>query len=75
MLLKLDMLELKELLLWNPEDVKKCYKLAKNAKIIPAHMNSFPHCLFNVDLMKKYAKDNNIQDRVLVPKDGEILKI
>ena len=59
----------------DPEDVKKCYELAKNAKIIPVHMNSFPHCLCTIDMMKKYVEENKLQDRVLVPTDGEILKI
>ena len=57
------------------EDVKKCYELAKNAKIIPVHMNSFPHCICTISKMKKYVKENKLQDRVLVPTDGEILKI
>ena len=59
----------------DPEDVKKCYEFCKTAKIIPVHMNSFPHCLCTIDMMKKYVEDNKLQDRVLVPKDGEILTI
>ena len=59
----------------DPEDVKRCYEFCKTAKIIPVHMNSFVHTLCTIDMMKKYVEDNKLQDRVLVPKDGEILKI
>ena len=58
-----------------PKDVKKCYEFAKNAKIIPVHMNCFPHCICTIDMMKKFVEENKLQDRVLVPTDGEILKI
>ena len=57
------------------EDVKKCYELAKNAKIIPVHMNSLAHCICTIDMMKKYVEENKLQDRVIVQTDGEILKI
>ena len=38
-----------------PKDVKKCYEFAKNAKIIPVHMNCFPHCICTIDMMKKLS--------------------
>ena len=38
-------------------------------------MNSLAHCLCTIDMMKKYVEENKLQDRVLVPTDGEILKI
>ena len=57
-----------------PEDVKKCYEFCKEAKIIPVHMNSLPHCLCTIEKMKKFVEENKMQDRVLVPEDGEILK-
>jgi len=58
----------------DPEDVKKCYEFCKTAKIIPVHMDSYPHCLCTTDKMKKFVEENKLQDRVLVPTDGEILK-
>ena len=57
-----------------PDDVKKCYELCKDAKIIPTHMNSFPHCLCTIEKMKKFVEENKMQDRVIVPEDGEIIK-
>ena len=57
-----------------PDDVKKCYEFCKDAKIIPIHMNSFAHCLYTIEKMKKFVEENNMKDRVIVPEDGEILK-
>ena len=59
----------------DPEDVKKCYEFIKTAKIIPVHLNALAHCLATVDVMKKYVKENKLEDRVIVPNDGEILKL
>ena len=58
----------------NPEDVKKCYEMCKEAKIIPVHMNSYCHTLCTIEKMKKYVEENKMQDRVIVPCDGEIFK-
>ena len=57
-----------------PNDVKKCYELCKTAKIIPVHMNNFCHCLYTIEKMKKFVETNNLQDRVIVPNDGETFK-
>ena len=59
----------------DPEDVKKCYEFIKTAKIIPVHLNALAHCLATVDVMKKYVEENKLEDRVIVPNDGEILKL
>ena len=59
----------------DPEDVKRCYEFCKTAKIIPVHMNSLAHCFCTIDKMKKFVEENKLQDRVLVPTDGEILTI
>ena len=59
----------------DPEDVKKCYEFIKTAKIIPVHLNALAHCLATVDVMKKYVKENKLEDRVIVPNDGEILML
>ena len=57
-----------------PDDVKRCYEFCKNAKIIPTHMNSYPHLLCTIEKMKKFVEENKLQDRVIVPEDGEVLK-
>jgi len=58
-----------------PDDVKKCYEFCKTAKIIPVHMNSLIHCICTIEKMKKFVEENKLQDRVIVPNDGEILKL
>ena len=37
-------------------------------------MNSYPHCIYTIEKMKKFVEENNMKDRVIVPEDGEILK-
>ena len=57
-----------------PDDVKKIYEMCKESKIIPVHMDCYCHCLCTTEKMKKFVEENKLQDRVLVPCDGEILK-
>ena len=57
-----------------PDDVKKIYEMCKESKIIPVHMDCYCHCLCTIEKMKKFVEENKLQDRVLVPCDGEILK-
>ncbi len=47
----------------------------KTSKIIPVHLNALAHCLATVDVMKKHFEENKLVDRVIVPNDGEILKL
>ena len=57
-----------------PDDVKKIYEMCKESKIIPVHMDCYCHCLCTIEKMKIFVEENKLQDRVLVPCDGEILK-
>ena len=58
-----------------PNDIKKLYDDWKNSTIIAVHMDSFCHGASTIESMKKFAKEKNIQDRVIVPTDNEILKL
>lgn len=58
-----------------PNDIKKLYDDWKNSTIIAVHMDSFCHGATTIESMKKFAKEKNIQDRVIVPTDNEILKL
>ena len=58
-----------------PDDIKKLYEMCKESKIIPVHMNSYPHCTYTIETMKKFVEDNKFQDRVIVPNDGEKFEI
>ena len=55
-------------------DIKKCYALCKNSKILVVHLNSYPHNKYTIETMKKFVEENNMKDRVIVPEDGEIIK-
>ena len=57
-----------------PDDVKKIYEMCPGAKILPVHLDCFCHCQCTTEKMKKFAEENKLQDRVIVPCDGEIIK-
>ena len=57
-----------------PDDVKKIYEMCPNAKIIPVHMDCYCHTLCIIEKMKKFVEENKLQDRVIVPCDGEKFK-
>ena len=57
------------------EDVKKCYDLSKNSKIITVHMDAINHCVCTREIMNKFVSENKLNDRVLVPKDGEVINL
>ena len=56
-------------------DVKKCYDLSKNAKIITVHMDAINHCVCTREMMRKYVDENKLKDRVFVPNDGEVINL
>ena len=62
-------------LIMGTEDVKKCYNLSKNSKIITVHMDAINHCVCTREIMNKFVSENKLNDRVLVPKDGEVLNL
>ena len=62
-------------LIMGTEDVKKCYDLCKSAKIITVHMDAINHCVCTREIMRKFISEKKLSDRVLVPNDGEALKL
>ena len=62
-------------LIMGTEDVKKCYELCKEAKIITVHMDAINHCVCTREIMRKFVSENKLTDRVLVPNDGEKLNL
>ena len=57
------------------DDVKRCYELFKKPKIIVAHLDCLAHCFSTFKTIKKVVQENNLQDRVIIPKDGEIVSL
>ena len=62
-------------LIMGTDDVKKCYNFSKKAKIITVHMDAINHCICTREIMKKFVDENKLNDRVLIPKDGEVLNL
>ena len=44
------------------------------AKLIAVHMDAVNHTTINSDQARKFVKENNLADRVNIPREGEILK-
>ena len=57
------------------EDVKKCCDMYKKPKIIVTHLDSMAHCNCTSETIKKFAEENHISDRVIIPKDGETVEL
>ncbi len=55
-------------------DVGKMAKTAPKASIITVHMDAVNHTTVSRQEMRRYVQDNRLNQRVAVPKEGEILK-
>jgi L-ascorbate metabolism protein UlaG (beta-lactamase superfamily) len=62
-------------LIMGTNDVKKCYEFSKKAKIITVHMDAINHCVCSREMMRKFVTENKLDDRVLIPNDGEIFNL
>lgn len=62
-------------LIMGTDDVKKCYEFTKKAKIITVHMDAINHCVCSREMMRKFVDENKLNDRVFIPKDGEVLNL
>ena len=56
-------------------DVETCYNFTKKAKIIAVHMDAINHCVCTREIMRKFVEEKKLGDRVLIPNDGEVLKL
>ena len=57
------------------DDTLHAYRAAPNATIIAVHMDALNHCGLCREALRGYINQNKIQDRVLVPEDGESLEL
>ena len=62
-------------LIMGTDVVKKCYNFSKKAKIITVDMDAINHCICTREIMRKFVDENKLNDRVLIPKDGEVLNL
>jgi len=56
------------------DDTLRAHRAAPNATIIAVHMDALNHTALSREELREYVKQNNIQDRVWIPEDGESLK-
>lgn len=56
------------------DDTLKAHRAAPNATIIAVHMEALNHTALSREELREYIQQNNIQDRVVIPADGENLK-
>ena len=57
------------------DDVKHAYQTATNAIIIATHMDAVNHAMLTRKELHEYITKDGLDDRVLVPNDGETIKI
>ena len=57
------------------DDVKHAYQTATNAIIIATHMDAVNHAMLTRKKLREYITKEGINDRVLVPNDGETIKL
>lgn len=56
------------------KDVRHAYEMLPEAKIITVHMDAVNHTTVSRADMRAYIKENKLDDRVVVPDDGETVK-
>lgn len=56
------------------QDTLQAYKVAPKATIVAVHMDAVNHISLSRKELGEFVQENKIQDRVLIPKDGESLK-
>jgi L-ascorbate metabolism protein UlaG (beta-lactamase superfamily) len=57
------------------EDVTRVHKVLPNATIIAVHMEAINHCILSRKELAEYVKSNGISDKVIIPVDGQIIKL
>ena len=60
-------------LIMGTDDVLRMYNAAPDAEIIAVHMDAVNHTMVSSDDMRRFIKKHNLQDRVFVPREGEIV--
>lgn len=59
----------------NEKDIHKLCTNYSNIKVIAVHMEAWNHCRLSRNDLKNYIIKNNIKNSVVIPEDGELLKI
>ena len=57
------------------EDVEKVHNLVPNATIIVMHMEAVNHCILSRKELREFVSEKGIQDKVVIPEDGEQINL
>ncbi|HFK5519873.1 MBL fold metallo-hydrolase [Chryseobacterium zhengzhouense] len=62
-------------LIMNKEDIRKTQMAAPNAKIIVVHMEGVYHNTLSRKELRKYVKENQIEQNIIIPEDGQEINL
>ena len=57
------------------EDILKCVQFHDKCKVIAVYMDAISHCMHTRAMVRDFIKDKKIEDKVIVPNDGEVIKL
>lgn len=60
-------------IIMSKDDVLRAAQVAPDATVVAVHMDAINHMTLSRDELRDYVQQNGIEDRVLIPADGEIL--
>jgi L-ascorbate metabolism protein UlaG (beta-lactamase superfamily) len=55
-------------------DIEKITKTSPQTQLIISHMESWNHCLLKRDEVRDYIRQNHLEDKIIVPENGEIIR-
>ena len=53
------------------EDILKCVEFHNKCKVIAVHMDAINHCMHSRAMVREFVKEKKIEDKVIIPEDGE----
>jgi L-ascorbate metabolism protein UlaG (beta-lactamase superfamily) len=65
---------IQESIIMGKEDTLRAYQAAPRASVVAVHMDTVNHGALTRADLRAYVQEKGIQDRVLIPQDGETLK-
>jgi L-ascorbate metabolism protein UlaG (beta-lactamase superfamily) len=65
---------IQESIIMGKEDTLRAYQAAPKASVVAVHMDTVNHGALTRTDLRAYVQEKGIQDRVLIPNDGETLK-
>lgn len=60
-------------IIMSKDDVLRAYQATKDAAIVTTHMDAINHMTLSREVLREYVGQNGLEDRVLVPADGETM--